>query len=340
MQRELGQGDLLDAAGHLVERGWSTREARRYSRDQARPARPERLKEWDYYCVLTPDFGLALTVADNGYMGFLGVSWMDFQARTAVNGGAAFPDARGAMDMPPSADHGDIVQVRPQMQMAFRHEAGGRRLTFNAPGFDQGRGLSGELRLAQPPMDRMVIATPFPDAPEAFYYNQKINCLAASGHVDYAGRRYDFTPDAAFGVLDWGRGVWTIDNTWYWGSASGLAQGKPFGFNIGYGFGDTSAASENVVFFDGKAHKLAEVVFHLPPGRHDSGPWRFTSSDGRFEMDFEPVVDRAAEFEMGDISSSQHQVFGRFSGHVVLDDGSRLEIRDLIGFAEEVRNHW
>lgn len=340
MQRRMGVGELLDDAGRLVERGWATAEVRRYRREQARPAQPERLKEWDYYCILTPDVGLALTVADNGCMGFLGVSWMDFGARTFVNGGVGMPEAKGAMSMPPSADVGDIVQDHPRLRMAFRHEAGGRRLSVDAPGFDKGRGLSGELWLAQPPMDRMVIATPFADVPEAFYYNQKINCLPASGRITYAGRDYDFTPDSAFGVLDWGRGVWTIDNTWYWGSASGLVQGKPFGFNIGYGFGDTSAASENMLFHDGKAHKLAEIAFHLPPGAPDSGPWRFTSSDGRFEMDFAPIVDRAAAFAMEDISSSQHQVFGRFSGVAVLDDGTRVEVRDLIGFAEEVRNHW
>jgi hypothetical protein len=340
MQQRLEPGELLGEAGQLIEPGWSTQEIRRYRRAGARPSLPERLKEWDYYCILSPDFGLALTVADNGHMGFLGVSWMDFQARTAVNGGLALPAARGAMGLPESADSGDIVEDRPEMRMAFRHEPGGRRLTVEAPAFDKGRGLSADLWLDQPPMDRMVIATPFPAAPEAFYYNQKINCLAARGHVTYAGLRNAFEPTSAFGVLDWGRGVWTIDNTWYWGSASGLVDGRPFGFNIGYGFGDTTAASENMIFLDGKAHKLAEVTFHLPPGAHDSGPWRFSSSDGRFEMDFTPIVDRAAAFSMGEISSSQHQVFGRFSGHVGLDDGSRLEIRDLIGFAEEVANRW
>lgn len=338
MQRTLGRGELLDAAGHLIDRGWATSETRHYSRQAARPAQPERLKEWDYYCILTPDVGLALTIADNGHMGFLGVSWMDFRTRTAVNGGVALPP--GQIELPASADQGDIVQSHPHLKMAFRLEEGGRRLSVEAPDFDGGRGLSGELWLAQPPMDRMVIVTPFADAPEAFYYNQKINCLPAQGQIIHGGQRHDFLPDSAFGVLDWGRGVWTIDNTWYWGSASGLVGGRPFGFNIGYGFGDTSAASENMVFVDGRAHKLAEVAFHLPPGAHDSGPWRFTSSDGRFEMTFIPIVDRAAEFAMGAISSSQHQVFGLFSGFVILDDGSRFEIVDLIGFAEEVSNSW
>lgn len=341
MQKLMGSGELLDANGHLVERGWAASEVRRYDRAAIGVAPDDpAIKEWDYYAILSPDFGLALTVADNGHMGFLGVSWMDFQARSFVNGGVGLPAPHGAMDLPPSADAGDIAHVHPKMEIAFRFAPGGRVLTFDAPSFDKGAGISGEIFLAQPPMDRMVIATPFAEQATAFYYNQKINCMPASGHVIYAGKRYDFAPESAFAVLDWGRGVWTYDNTWYWGSASGLVDGKPFGFNIGYGFGDTSAASENILFFDGKAHKLTELEFHLPDGAHDSGPWRFTSSDGRFEMTFEPIVDRHADFAMGPVSSRQHQVFGKFSGVAVLDDGTRLQVRDLIGFAEEVENHW
>ena len=341
MQKLMGSGELLDAKGHLVERGWAASEVRRYDRAAIGVAHDDPpIKEWDYYAILTPDFGLALTVADNGHMGFLGVSWMAFQARRFVNGGVGLPAPPGAMNLPSSADAGDIAHVHPKMQIAFRFAPGGRVLTVDAPDFDKGAGISGEIVLAQPPMDRMVIATPFAEQATAFYYNQKINCMPASGHVIYAGQRYQFAPTSAFAVLDWGRGVWTYDNTWYWGSASGLVDGKPFGFNIGYGFGDTSAASENILFFDGKAHKLTELEFHLPDGAHDSGPWRFTSSDGRFEMTFEPIVDRHADFAMGPVSSRQHQVFGKFSGVAVLDDGTRVQVRDLIGFAEEVENHW
>lgn len=72
--------------------------------------------------------------------------------------------------------------------------------------------------------------------------------MRASGKVLYGGKLYEFSPETDFGALDWGRGVWTYDNVWYWGSGSGDIDGHRFGFNIGYGFGDTSAASENVIF--------------------------------------------------------------------------------------------
>lgn len=339
MQTRMGTGPLLDARGRLVERGWATEEVRQYQRAAIR-ANGLRIKEWDYYCILTPDFGLALTVADNGYLGFLGTSWMNFRNRTAVNDGAVIPFPFGRMRLPESADGGDIVQEHKDMTLTFRHEPGGRRLMVDAPRFQGGKGLKGELWLDQLPMDRMVIATSFPRAPKAFYYNQKINCLAATGDVSIGDETFRFEPEMAFGVLDWGRGVWTYNNVWYWGSASGKSGGQSVGFNIGYGFGDTSAASENMLFVDGKAHKLDQVTFLMPAGAPDSAPWHFTSNDGRFEMRFEPVVNRHHTTDLGLFKTAQDQVFGLFSGLAVLDDGTVLKIDSLPGFAEEVRNRW
>lgn len=339
MQNKMGAGPLLDARGALIERGWAASEMRQYRRGAIK-AHPLRIKEWDYYCVLTDDYGIALTVADNDYLGFLSVTWLDFRARTFVSEEALAPFPCGKLAMPESANAGDVAPAHPKLKLAFRHANGGRKLSVDVPGFGKGRGLSGELYLAQPAMDRMVIATPFAGAPRCFYYNQKINCLRAEGEIKIGAERFIFAPDSAFGVLDWGRGAWTYDNTWYWGSASGLAEGQPFGFNIGYGFGDTSAASENMLFFAGKAHKLTDVVFHMPDGAPDSARWRFTSTDRRFEMTFEPLLDRASSTDLGLLKSDQHQVFGRFSGRAVLDDGRALAIENLIGFAEKVHNRW
>ena len=163
--------------------------------------------------------------------------------------------------------------------------------------------------------------------------------MRASGWVRYDGKEYTFDPATDFGTLDWGRGVWTRDNTWYWGSANGLVNGKPFGFNIGYGFGNTTAASENILFYDGKGHKLDDVTFNIPEGDFMK-PWTFTSSDGRFEMDFEPILDRAAYTDFKFIISDQHQVFGIMNGTAILDDGTKREVKDLLCFAEKVRNKY
>ena len=94
-----------------------------------------------------------------------------------------------------------------------------------------------------------------------------------------------------------------------------------------------------LIFWNGKAHKLDDVTFHLPENGY-TDPWKFTSSDGRFEMDFVPVLDRAADLDFKLIVSDQHQVFGRMSGTAVLDDGTAVQIKDVLCFAEKVHNRY
>ena len=65
-------------------------------------------------------------------------------------------------------------------------------------------------------------------------------------------------------------------------------------------------------------------------------PWRFSSSDGRFEAVFGPVLDRSALTKVGPLQSDQHQVFGRFTGPALLDDGTPVRVKDFLGFAEKV----
>ena len=338
MQHEITQkGALLGADGNLREPGWARSLLLDYRRADVK-ANKLRIKEWDYYIVTNDSFGIALTIADNSYMGLISASMLDFEKpwEQTVSVMTAFP--MGKFKLPETSAAGDTLYGDKRVQMAFRVFEGERRLSCRFERFLGEDALELELSLAQPPMDSMVIATPF-SAPRAFYYNQKINCMRASGEAVLGKRRFVFSPEMSFGTLDWGRGVWTYDNTWYWGNGNGVVNGKPFGFNIGYGFGDTSAASENLLIYDGVAHKLSKVQFNIP---EDSflKPWTFSSDDGRFEMDFVPILDRAARTNALIIESDQHQVFGRFSGKAVLDDGTALELRDFLGFAEKVRNRY
>ena len=329
---------LLDADGELREPGWSRRMLQEYRRSMIK-APKWRIKEWDYYLVLSDSFGAAFTISDDGYIGLQSVSLLCFgeksweHTETVLN---VFP--MGKLQLPQDSSNGITEYRDKRLHMKFSAGDANRRIQCIFHNFHNGKPLKCDILLRQPDMESMVIATPW-DRRHAFYYNQKINCMRASGYILYDGKRYEFNPETDFGTLDWGRGVWTYDNTWYWGSGNADINGKAFGFNIGYGFGNTTAASENVIFYKGRAHKLDDVTFHIP----DSGymdPWKFTSSDGRFEMDFVPVLDRAANLDYKVIVSDQHQVFGRMSGTAILDDGTKVTIKDVMCFAEKVHNRY
>ena len=342
MQHEITDArPLLDKNGNLREAGYCKKLLPVYRRGDIK-AGAMRIKEWDYYLINNGRFAVALTIDDNGYMGLDSISLLHFEEgwEKTKSPMRAFP--MGKTGLPESSAEGDVSISGKGYHLSFRHEEAERVLDFHMEDFLDGTPIDGRIRLTDEPEESMVICTPF-EKPGHFYYNQKINCLRAGGTVTAGGRTYVFDPADAFAVLDWGRGVWTYHNTWYWGSASGQVDGVPFGWNIGYGFGDTSAASENMLFYGGKAHKLSRVTFHIP--RKDGGddflsPWTFTSDDGRFEMNFVPVLDRAACTDFKLLKSDQHQVFGRFTGIAVLDDGQVIRVEDFPGFAEKVENKW
>ncbi|MBN1533863.1 MAG: DUF2804 domain-containing protein [Spirochaetes bacterium] len=340
MQNEITRAsELLDENGELRQRGWARDLILAYDRTAVR-APKFRLKEWDYYCVLAEDHGIGLTVADNGYMGFIAVTLFDFLKPQEITKTVMTPFPMGAFRMPATSKEGDVAFRNKAISIAYAREKGLRTLTVDCPDFSGGVPLKGTIRLKQPEdMDTMVIATPFPQNRHAFYYNQKVNCMEAQGELFLGDRRFPFDPKNSFGVLDWGRGVWSYSNTWYWGSGSGRVQGELFGFNIGYGFGDTSAATENMLFYKKKAHKLEHVTFHIPEDSFTK-PWTFSSSDDRFEMDFVPIIDRYSNANLLLIKSNQHQVFGRFTGKAVLDDKKVISINNFLGFAEKVMNRW
>lgn len=332
---------LLKEDGSLREPGWSRQLVQQYSRKDIK-APKFRIKEWDYYLVVSNahNIAVAFTISDDGYIGLQSASFLDLgddpweHTETILN---FFP--MGKFNLPASSERGITKYKDKRLDMKFVADGATRKLTCDYKNFWGEKTLKCDITLDQPPMDTMVIATPWKEKKTAFYYNQKINCMRASGTIELDGKTYTLDPATDYGTLDWGRGVWTYDNTWYWGSGNMTVDGKPFGFNIGYGFGDTSAASENIIFYDGKAHKIDDVQFNIPESGY-TDPWTFTSSDGRFEMDFVPILDRAAKIDVKFIITDQHQVFGRMSGKAVLDDGKVIEIKDCLCFAEDVHNKY
>lgn len=57
-------------------------------------------------------------------------------------------------------------------------------------------------------------------------------------------------------------------------------------------------------------------------------------------MDFVPVIGKNSKTDLVLLKSIQHQVFGYFTGKVVLDDGREVYIKNFLGFAEKVFNKW
>lgn len=332
---------LLTEQGTLANPGWARKFYYEYNPETLKEMR-RFCKEWDYYAVGNEDVVVALTLNDFGIFGMTSLSLLKPKEKFDITNGDRI------MGIPlnqPKDDTGNCYIKTPLSEISFVREDNKHILKGTMDNFDgQGNQLQVDLVLELPETERMVIATPFDEGPHYFYLNEKINCMPASGTVKLGDFVHTFSPEKDMGVLDMGRGFWPDHNVWFWGSASGKLGEHTLGWNIGYGFGNLSNATENMIFFDGVAHKFDRIDFGIPEGdpvdRYMSADWHVVSNDGRFDMIFHPVMDRQSLADLTYPGSNQHQVFGYYTGKCVLDDGTVLEVKDFFGFAEEVQNNW
>ncbi len=334
-----GSGALLNENGALREAGWANSLVYDYSRSTVK-ANKSRLKEWDYYHVINNEgkYAVSFTFADNGYMGLIDCSVFDFVTKEKFSATEIPIMPMGKLNLPATSEKGDISFKNKSCEFHIDRTETGRHFYCDFKRTFNHTEIVADIYLEQPPMDTMVIATPWKENKKAFYYNQKITCMRAKGSVTVKGRTYTFDDSKDYGILDWGRGVWTYDNTWFWGVGSGTVNGKPFGYNIGYGFGDTSNASENMLFYDGKCHKLDLVDFCIPENVMNT--WNMTSSDNRFRMQFTPFFNDRTDISVGIMSQHADKLFGMLNGVAVLDDGTELKIENMPVFHERVHNKW
>ena len=342
MQKEIiNSTNLLDKDGNICVRGYAKKNIIHYNKENLKTNKLL-LKEWDYYYIGNDSYGLALTIADNGYMGLLSISFLDFKNKKEITKSDMILLPLGKTRHPTSSSFGDLSMQTKNGYAMFKNDGKTRKIFGNFNNFDGNQKMEFNIELSEEPVESITMVTPFKKE-KRFYYNQKINCLKAEGHFAIGNDKYLFDKKDSLAVLDWGRGVWTYKNTWYWGSLSCYINDKTFGFNIGYGFGDTSSASENVIFYDGKSHKINNVDFEIPnkDGKDKFlEQWKITSNDKRLELKFKPLLLRHAFTNAFVICSLQNQVFGYFSGKAILDDGTEIEFKNKLGFAEKVFNKW
>lgn len=298
-------------------------------------AAPWRLKEWDFYQITDHRLCLQLTIGHVSYAGNCNIMFFDHAAQKHLyTQDIIIPLPFRSLGMPISAHADSVLTIdRSGALLRFENKADQRRLTAKTDC------LSAEITLKPTIKDSISICTPF-DKPNEFYFNEKINLLETEISLTFDGQEYRFDPATTFGLMDWGRGVWPFAHEWLWSSLSGRLNGRPFGLNLGCGFGNREKArgTENVIFYGDETIKLDQMtITHQPDFML---PWHLDSGDGRFSAVLNPWHDRTTRTKMLFVDNVTHQMFGPFTGHFLTNDGTRVDFDGQVGFAEHAVNHW
>ena len=292
------------------------------------------ISESDRYILFSPTHMVVLEILDDGYLGYMGISVISMKDRKRSTHTFVTPFSLGCFELPGDSYSGSIKLRQKKSLLNFAAMEGGARIIrADIPKFGHHRNLRGEVVLTPPPgSDSLLTLMPWREKRNAFSFSRRSPCYSAEGVIQFSSSEIIFTQGNAWGIFDWSRGVRPRSDLRFWAAGCGLSGGHQVGFCAGYNSADSSQGTENAFFLNGKLHKLDQVSFHIPLERFV--PWRFTSNDNRLEMIFTPHQERNDSHQMFFYYLKRRQLFGSFSGKVILDDGSEFEFRDITGITE------
>ena len=342
LQREYTEETpLLAEDGRLLAAGWARHNIFRYDRDAVRHVM--RRKEWDFYQISDGRLMLQVSFANISLGGYASLVLVDLRAgRTLVSDMAPFVGGKDRFVLPARGDVPNFVSFRVGKAL-FEVNTGAEHRRIRYENGDVSCDIQAEIPAG---LENITTVLPFDGYPDRYFMTTKQNCMPCEGTVRTKDGSWSFSREDSFCILDWGRVCTPYSLVWYWGNGSGWiedAQGGRhlFGFEITWGIGNESNATETCVFYDGKAHKVGAVdVETFPKPDRYMEPWRFVSEDGRFDLTMQPFYDHHSDLNVLVMRMHSHQVHGLWSGKVTLDDGTVLEIRDLYAFCEYVENRW
>lgn len=335
---------LLAPDGTLLAKGWARRNVFEYNRNHVKTGLTSR-KEWDFYNIQNDEMQLLISFANINIGGYVGVRLVNIKTGEVIIDSNEYflgpnkyvPPARGDV---PNRFNDKIGKT----MFDFNTMETERTLWIRKP--YKGKIVECDISMdIMPGLENITTIFPFDEDPTRYFMTTKQFCMPCGGTVKWGDYEYTFSKENAFCALDWGR-VNTIHKmVWYWGNGSlyvtdDKGEKHLLGFEITWAIGNESHATETCIIYDGKVHKFGAVDVEKFPKDRFLEEWKFVSEDGRFNMTMNPTFDNHSDIDLKIGRMNCHQIFGWWNGDVTLDDGTKIEIKDLYTFCEYVENRW
>ncbi len=337
---------LLAKDGTLLAKGWARHNVFTYERENVKKGNPMSKKEWDFYQLSDGKYMVQLSFANISIGGYVAAKLIDLvKGETVVDATQLFLGGKKYVPNPKGDVPNRFGAKIGKAEFDFDTKETERTLYFKMP--VKGKMVECNFTMdIMPGLENITTVLPFQGDEKKFFMTTKQMCMPCEGTYKFGDDVYEFSKENTFCSLDWGRVNTPHEMVWYWGSGSAYLTDENgekhlFGFEITWAIGDESNATETCLFYDGKAHKFGAVdVETFPKPDKYMQDWKFISEDGRFNLTMKPTFDHCAPMDLGFVKMITHQVHGLWSGDVTLDDGTKLEIKDMYAFCEYVENKW
>lgn len=168
-------------------------------------------------------------------------------------------------------------------------------------------------------------------------YAQKTAGVPVTGHCSSRIGEFNLEEVKSFGHHDFTAGYLRRETFWNWACFSTELDGELIGMNVSRGVNETTW-SENCLWYNNLLQNTSGVDFIFD--RDDLfSPWNLRSVDQSINLVFHPVNEHKERLDAWVFASNFHQLFGYFSGEIVVD-GRSIIIEKAWGFVEDQYAKW
>ncbi len=294
-------------------------------------------KRFQYFGGIANDLIFGCALADLRYLGAVFVYLYRPSDNKMLTWQYKTPLAYG-LDMTNRPDNGVSTFELGKRRILMRYELNSVDERKKILEIDLGRELSLKAVMRES-ADYQSMALCTPTAVNGWVYAQKTAALTVSGNIDSALGRIDLDKQACYGHHDFSAGYMRRETFWNWACFSGADnQGQAVGLNVSWGVNETGY-SENCFWVGNRLHLLPQVQFRFDRDSIQDS-WRITSEDKRIDLAFVPEGMHSEHVNALVLATNFKQLFGRFHGYLIDDDGTRHNIENLYGFVEDQYSKW
>lgn len=348
--RITARGMLHNVNGRLNSCGWMSAPLLRYDRSRVKGARL-RLKEWDRYLINDDEYALWVTVANFGLITLVSARVTNLVHPSSHAVSLILPPLGRHLTLPANSVGGITEFENRRGRFLCRARNDERRIIARFDEFLDGESLAIDALLDRPPQESLSNVIAWPEDEKSFLYHRVVPAMRASGSFKVGRRVHGFSPTRSFGLFSWNRGIVPYENEFRLAVAQGWQDGRggcecdthKVGLQLVCGM-DERHATQNAFFLDGRVVKLGQVAIDIPSAdapadakslseRFDLlGAWHMADRNGLVDVTFVPAKDSGDFLNAYALSIDCHQVFGDFSGTVMVD-GHPFVLRNLHGTA-------
>ncbi|WP_232697975.1 DUF2804 domain-containing protein [Brevibacillus daliensis] len=339
VQSKLQELEITDNVQLCNENGELRPEAIGWSRHPlhicAIPKRFGRKKKWNFWFVTSNEIVVTLAVVSLDYIGLVFFHSVDLATGKKVDRTVQLPFAKG-IQLPDELE-GDVLFTHPKLSFSFKQASSHTQLDAEGMG-EGGEAFSLALR-AKKREESLHVVIPWDK--KRFQYTSKQAGRATNGLVTIDDKTHQIEANTAASSLDFGRGVWPYQTEWNWTTCSFIHNNKWCGFNFGAGWTDGTGMTENAIMVGEKVEKISEQIEFIYDQNDKSKPWLLNSTESnRIQLMFTPVHIQMKDENYGLIRSRLEQYIGKYSGKIITEDGSILQLQDIWGICEEQKAKW